>query len=84
MQRYKVDQKELIEPILTTACKGELESGWCISLDFDFDRVMNRIVEWMTRQKDWLRARMMLEAGERLSDDLEQHLKYFNMIARFS
>jgi len=82
MQRYRV--KEPIEPVLITACQAELERGWCATIEFEFDKAMRKIIEWMMHRKDWILTKVKLESEEKLSDDLEKHLKYFGMIAKYT
>jgi len=45
---------------------------------------MNKIINWMTRRKDWLLTKFKIEAGVRLNEDLEKHLKYFNMVVKYA
>jgi len=84
MQRYHVDNQALMEPILIEACQGKMEREWCASVDFDFTKVMCKLVKWMTNRKDWLLVRLRLEEGVKLNEDLEKHLKYFGMIAKYA
>ena len=84
MQRYHVENQALMEPILIEAYQGKMEREWCASVDFDFTKVMSKLVKWMTNRKDWLLVKLKLEEGVRLNDDLEKHLKYFGMIAKYA
>ena len=83
MERYKVEDETVRKLILTKALRGHREKEWCRKLNYHFDKIMNKILYRMMQTKEWIDLKGRLEMGEKFGEDVESHIHYFRLIAKY-
>ena len=83
MERYRTDDKVVQSLILQKALLGTREAEWCLKTDYDFERIKTRILHWMMHTEAWKQVKHKLENGERLSSDIETHIRLFKLVAKY-
>jgi len=84
MERYRGLEKARLGPIMMKAFQGDREQGWCQQYGYDYEPIWKLMINWMLEKEEWIDLKMKLEKGERLGDDLDTHIKFFKLVAKYS
>ena len=80
---FKSDENEALRPILTRAFQGATGTSWCCATQFNLQKTVNMLLNWMMRRTEWIQLKGTLELGKPLSEDLTTHIFFFKRIAMY-
>ena len=83
MEKYRGTDDEVRAAILTYAFQGREGGQWCTLFDYDFDKLMNKLLNRMMWSREWIDLKAKWEKSEKLARDLPTHIHYFKLIAKY-
>jgi len=81
MKDFKASDRTVQTFILQRVLKGEKERRWCLESNNDYDQTMAKILQYMKSKDTWIDIRHQLESGKRFSQDLEEQILIFKLVA---
>ena len=83
MRKYRGVERTARDAILNKAMKGSQGKEWCYKFGHDFDYVINKLINQMMQREDWKDLMVKMVRGESFAESLEEHLKYFKLVAKY-
>ena len=84
MACYRDVDKAVRDLVMKKAFQGVEGQKWCRKFNFDFDKMMNKLLNTMMWNKEWPDLKAKWEKGEALADDYDNHMHYFKLIAKYA
>lgn len=84
MSMFSLEDHEVERAIVGKAFQGTVAKEWCQSTLFNYEKLLNKLINWMKRQPDWIQTQVNLQQGRLLNKDITVHIQLFRLVAMYS
>ena len=83
MMGYRRMDPAVKKPVMAKAFQGRDAERWCRQFNYNLEMTMCKLLNRMFEKSEWIDLKGKWEKGEKLAKDLDRHIHFFKLIAKY-